>query len=137
MPINRVELDTVARTIYGEARGESFEGQVAVAWVIKNRSIKRRRTLMEICLAPFQFSCWNSSDPNKAIIERVNFDDLKFTRAYGIACLVNTGNLPDPTENSDHYHTIARPKGARQWPPSWASSLNKIKEIGNHVFYRS
>ncbi|WP_245922503.1 cell wall hydrolase [Alkalicoccus saliphilus] len=31
------EVEAAARTVHGEARGESFEGQVAVAGVIKNR----------------------------------------------------------------------------------------------------
>ena len=36
--ISAQDLDTAARTVYGEARGESFEGKVAVAHSIINRS---------------------------------------------------------------------------------------------------
>jgi N-acetylmuramoyl-L-alanine amidase len=32
-----VEIEKMARVVYGEARGESYEGQVAVAAVIRNR----------------------------------------------------------------------------------------------------
>ncbi|CAF3868537.1 unnamed protein product [Rotaria magnacalcarata] len=32
------EIDVVTRTVYGEARGESKDGQAAVAWVIRNRA---------------------------------------------------------------------------------------------------
>ena len=32
------DWDTLARTIFGEARGESLQGQVGVAWVIRNRA---------------------------------------------------------------------------------------------------
>ncbi|CAF1547856.1 unnamed protein product, partial [Rotaria sordida] len=31
------EVDVLTRTVYGEARGESEDGQAAVAWVIMNR----------------------------------------------------------------------------------------------------
>ena len=31
------DMETFARTIWGEARGESEEGQAAVAWVMRNR----------------------------------------------------------------------------------------------------
>ncbi|NOU96762.1 spore cortex-lytic enzyme [Paenibacillus sp. LMG 31456] len=35
--LNRSELDIMAKTIYSEARGESYEGQVAVGAVVMNR----------------------------------------------------------------------------------------------------
>jgi len=49
----------VANTIFLEARGESFRGQVAVATVIYNRHKRSGRTLEEVCLRRKQFSCWN------------------------------------------------------------------------------
>ena len=39
---NLVDIDTLARTIYGEARGESRQGKIAVACVILNR-VKRKK----------------------------------------------------------------------------------------------
>lgn len=35
--VNQYELDLLARTVYGEARGEPYVGQVAVAAVVMNR----------------------------------------------------------------------------------------------------
>jgi spore germination cell wall hydrolase CwlJ-like protein len=32
------DRDILARTLYGEARGESFAGQIAVAWTIRNHA---------------------------------------------------------------------------------------------------
>ncbi len=37
VPITPDDLITAARTVYGEARGESWEGKLAVACVIVNR----------------------------------------------------------------------------------------------------
>lgn len=31
------DRDSLARTLWGESRGEGFEGQIAVAWTIRNR----------------------------------------------------------------------------------------------------
>ena len=53
-------FDTIARTIYDEARGEGLEGMTVVADVILNRSNGTPESLKEICLKPFQFSGWNN-----------------------------------------------------------------------------
>jgi len=37
MPVTEKDRDVLARTPWGEARGESTAGQVAVAWTIRNR----------------------------------------------------------------------------------------------------
>ena len=39
--IDKEAIDIMARTIYGEARGEEEEGQIAVGNVIKNRVKKK------------------------------------------------------------------------------------------------
>src|SRR4051812_2041029 len=56
-----------------EARGESFEGIVAVCEVMRNRmklnkwdlNKDKQTTLVEVVLAPYQFSGWNTKDPNR------------------------------------------------------------------------
>jgi spore germination cell wall hydrolase CwlJ-like protein len=37
MPITEKDRDILARTLWGEARGEGTAGQIAVAWTIHNR----------------------------------------------------------------------------------------------------
>jgi hypothetical protein len=37
MPHTARDIDTLARTIWGEARNQGREGMIAVAWVIRNR----------------------------------------------------------------------------------------------------
>ena len=77
---NLVDIDTLARTIYGEARGESRQGKIAVACVILNR-VKRKKmcgwreingykvaTVAATCLKPWQFSCWNKIMTSDKII---------------------------------------------------------------------
>ena len=58
-------------TLWGECRGESFEGKTWVAAVIWNRAndhLKRgkandiRDAIGQVCLAPHQFSCWKNGN---------------------------------------------------------------------------
>lgn len=64
------DMETLALTIYGEARGEPVEAQIAVGCVCRNRLTLSSSisTYKDVCLEPKQFSCWNSFDPNYAIL---------------------------------------------------------------------
>lgn len=59
------DIDILARTIYGEARGEKTAGKKAVACVIMNRYKAKKwfsgKTIAETCQKPWQFSCWNKT----------------------------------------------------------------------------
>lgn len=130
------EIDILARTIYGEARGESISGQEAIASVVLNRvAFASRRggfwwgnTISEVCLKPWQFSCWNEKDPNSKIIKQVSETDVAFCICRRIAARAIAGVLDDLTSGATHYHV-------KKLRPKW--SINKIPcaEIGNHFFY--
>lgn len=130
------DIDVLARTIYGEARNQIFEGQVAVAYVIKTRSIERNKSITDICLAPKQFSCWNQSDPNRKIIEFVGLDNYRFMTCFGIAALTITGQLENPAVGANHYYTTKNILKSKTWPPSWAKEMTKIDIIGDHTFLK-
>ena len=125
------EIDTLARTIYGEARGESLSGRVAIANVILNR-IKRKswfgKTVKEVCLKPWQFSCWNSNDPNRNKIKEVTAFDKTFKECLTVAELAVLGLLSDNTRGACHYHnnTVS---------PDWARNEPTCAIIGSHLFY--
>ena len=74
MTVTEKDRDILARTLWGEARGESLAGQIAVAWTIRNRvnDGKAKSWWGEgyagVCQKPYQFSCWNKSDPNFAYL---------------------------------------------------------------------
>lgn len=129
--------DTLARTIYGEARGEPVRGKEAVAAVVMNR-VRRARiaggsywwggSVDEVCRRPWQFSCWNTGDPNRAKIEAVGDDNRVFQSCQRIARRALAGTLADPTEGATHYH-------AKSVNPPWARGKAPAAEIGNHLFY--
>lgn len=133
------DYDAMRRTIYGEARNQSLEGQIAVAWVIKNRAAAPGwwgSTIESVCFKPWQFSCWNKNDPNLEKIRAASENSPAFIRASGVAALTLLGDLPDPTQGATSYHTIQAPVGTKLWPPDWAAKLEKTVVIGDHIFYR-
>ena len=111
----------MSATIWGEARGEPFEGRVAVAWVIINRSRmpgwSGEDIRFSVCSARWQFSCWFDAQA-----ERVRFVDErneKLAACLDVAKRVMAGEIADPTGGADHYYAdyIAAPEvGARPHP---------------------
>lgn len=128
-----LEIDTLARTIWGEARGEGSIGMQAVAAVIHNRlAVSRQKgkfwwgnSLIEICQKPYQFSCWNRDDPNYRKVLNADARDNSFAKAIDIARVC----LADPTGGATHYH-------AANIYPYWARNQQPTATIGKHIFYR-
>lgn len=135
MKITLNDLIIGAKTIYGEARGETAEGRVAVGCVIRNRynlRWRRAKTVADVCLAPSQFSCWNESDPNRRILTEETFDCLEPTF---FSCLESMRYVLlhkdfDITNGATHYH-------ARQIMPFWAKGVTPCYKVGNHWFYNN
>ncbi|HUO37637.1 MAG TPA: cell wall hydrolase [Mycobacterium sp.] len=126
-------LDVLARTVWGEARGEGQAGMEAVACVIRNRALNRRwwgNDIPSVCKHPFQFSCWNANDPNLPKLQSVGPSDPAFATALSVARTAATGQLPDPTAGADSYFADSIPA------PSWASRAKFTRQIGHHRFYR-
>lgn len=127
----------LARTIYGEARGEYAKygpaSLMGVAWVVRNRAFAHTwygNTIDDVCLKPLQFSCWNAKDPNKKVITNVTMDDPIFAKCSDIADWVITADLiADITRGSTNYHTTSI-------MPKWAMDVDPMLTIGNHVFYK-
>lgn len=129
-------IDTLARTIWGEARGEGKRGMQAVANVIANRVGSPRwwgRSWETVCRKPFQFSCWIESDPNRERMEKVTDANAAFRDALRIAERAVSGKLPDITNRADHYYSTAVPVIPA---PKWAIGRKPVAKIGNHIFFR-
>lgn len=122
------DLDILARTIYGEARGEDWEGKIAVGHVVLNRAIRRDTSAAHEAQRPWQFSCWNHNDPNRAKLLAVTEADAAFRECLRAAEAVLTGAEPDPTEGATHYHTPAV-------SPFWSRGKEPCAVIGGHLFF--
>lgn len=132
------DVDVLARTIYGEARGEykksGLSPLIAIANVVMNRISLRTWfgvSIKEVCQKPWQFSCWNHDDPNYAIVSNAFIADPIFDVCFEVADKVASGIWPDLTNGADHYHSVCL-----KTAPSWTRGINPLMQIGNHVFYR-
>lgn len=135
MPTDDRVLDIVARTLWGEARGEPFLGLIAVAHVIRNRAARPGWWGVDVetvCLKPQQFSCWNKGDPNypylagfKAIPAR------EYVRCREAAIAVLDGLEADPTRGATHYHAKAMRNA-----PRWTFGATLTTVIGGHRFFK-
>lgn len=122
--------EVLARTLWAEARGESYDGKVAVAHVILNR-VKHPSwgdTIKEVVLQRKQFSCFNSNDKN--LPKLISANDEQYYICLDIAEKVIRGEIKDPTHGSCYY---INPKLCN---PSWTKKLKKQTSIGNHTFYK-
>lgn len=129
-------------TIYGEARGESKEGKIAVGSVILERVDHRNwdgKTIHEVCLMPWQFSCFLPEDPNFPGLKFIADDwETKSMRSrdlqdcYGVASDLLNGTIPRTKEieqsHATQYKTI-------DCQAAWASKMKLIATIGHHEFF--
>lgn len=129
--------DTLARTCWGEARGEGSEGMEAVASVIMNRVAKAGihphfgdGTVAGACLAHMQFDCWNPGDPNLTKLQDVTSADPAFFSALQIAQEALQGDLEDATGGATYYYAQGTPV------PPWAVGKTPCAHIGHHLFFR-
>lgn len=131
---NLTSKEVLARTIWGEARGEPLEGQKAIANVVLNR-IKSGKTwwgndVRSVCLKPYQFSCWNQSDPNRSKLLALTSEDQIYVECLVIAQNAIGTDFPDNTNVADSYERT----GTNAY---WARTLSPVATIGNHQFFKT
>ena len=126
------EAGLVTATIVMEAGGEPFEGQVAVAKVIRERMRLGHfsdGSLTGTVLRPMQFSCWNGDNPSRAMICALAPGDERCETAWDAWKESEKSTiLPEGTVL---YH-------ADYVKPKWALSerVKFVKQIGRHLFYK-
>ena len=121
------ETKIIAITILAEARGEGEKGMYAVAAVIAQRAFERKRTPTEICLKPYQFSCWNGKQL-KDLEHLLKVPQGKY--ALGLAKNIKLLSR-DYVGFANHYHATWMKK-----KPYWAKGEKPVKVIGQHAFYK-
>lgn len=130
-------LELIADTVFLEASGEGYEGQLAVAYVIMNRVRKRRRTPQQIILQPYQFSCWNDDYITMANQRLDRATKTIYVQCMKAACCAFFRLAEDPTMGADHYLNQSVVMNTQGKLPSWVFKLQYTTQIGNHWFYKS
>lgn len=123
----------LAQAIYHEARGESDEGQWAVANVIINRAFSKKypSTICGVVYqggksgCQFSFACDGRSD----VARERNAWNKANRIAIGAFQEFQRGDRPDVLPKSVlFYHTT-------KVAPSWSRTFNRVATIGSHIFY--
>lgn len=121
------ETNCLATAVYFESRGESLEGQLAVARVVINRAAsgKYPGDWCSVVKQPYQFSFVRHGEFPKA---DTNCDAWR--KAEAIAQLAAANIVPSVGPNVLWYH-------ADYVAPAWRNNLQEVQQIGAHIFYSS
>ncbi|HEV7344197.1 MAG TPA: cell wall hydrolase [Devosia sp.] len=126
------ETGCLATAIYYEARGESRDGQMAVAQVILNR-VADQRYPDSICGVVYQNKHMRNACQFSFACDGVA-ERRSETKAWNLALEIaekatDSEPLVAELHLATHYH-------ASYVNPNWAPKMQKLKQIGQHIFYR-
>ena len=123
------QANCLATAVYFEARGESVEGQLAVARVVMNRAAsgKYPPDWCSVVKQPWQFSFVN---PHTGDFPSIDTASAAWARAQGVARVAIANVVPSLQPDVLWYH-------ATYVAPTWGHRLNMVERIGAHIFYRA
>lgn len=114
----------LAGAVYFESKGESLEGQLAVARVVMARA-KSGRFPTSLCGVVYQKSQFSFVRGGR--MPPINMGSLHWRNAVAISQIALDGSWKSPVEGALFFH-------ARHVSPGWR--LQRIGSIDNHIFYR-
>lgn len=119
------EQDCLAKAVYFEARGESLEGQLAVAEVVLNRTASATypASICEVVTQPAQFSFIRQGRFPKA-----DENSKAWRNAVAISEIARREQVDLVPSGVLWYH-------ATYVAPSWGPRLTRAGQIGAHIFY--
>ena len=132
-----IQLLTMALTVAQEAGGEPYQGKLAVAYVIRNRAKRSGQSYTDVCLKPWQFSCWNTDSPTRGALDVLG--DTVFAECLKATLAAAYLLEPDPTDGAIFYlnpDTVMATAG--KLPDWWDIDGDPAsqKAISRHLFRR-
>ena len=121
------ETNCLATAVYFESRGESVEGQLAVAHVVMNRAASGRYPpdWCSVVKQPAQFSFVQHGQ-----FPQADTNSEAWKKAEAVAELAAANIVPSVGPDVLWYH-------AYYVAPSWRHGLQEVEQIGAHIFYRA
>lgn len=121
------QTNCLATAVYFEARGESLEGQLAVAHVVMNRAASGRYPpdWCSVVKQPAQFSF-----VRHGAFPYADTNSYAWKKAEAVAQLAAANIVPSISADVLWYH-------ANYVAPSWGRRLSMVQQIGAHIFYRA
>lgn len=120
----------VVLTLYMEGRGEPYDGLVAIGEVIRNRTIRKfnsNGTIVNTLLRPYQFSGWNTGDPNRLVAALADDTDANVQKCQHAWAEAKGGS--ELAKGAVFYYNPA----IVTTPPSWAK--HRVAIYGRHHFF--
>lgn len=128
-------------TLFGEAENQPLAGKAGVASVVMNRFHSQQHhprrqfgtgTIASVCLAPWQFSCWNGGSPRRLILLDLDFEHPSpaLIDCIRIANDAATGLLADSVRGCCFYKRFDAP-----WPHDWGPEKPPVMQIEAHQFF--
>lgn len=141
--VSKAQEKCLAVTIYGEARGESQKGKIAVAYTILNRAVNR--TLCQVALAPKQYSIFNDNPRLRAAATNLHIqpdqkniiDQRSWQQSLQVAKMVLNNFVIDPTHGATHYLAPGLMKVKHYRYPKWSKQYKLVAVIDGHKFYKN
>ena len=131
----RIQENCLTTAVYFEARSESMVGQLAVATVVLNR-VKASNSHSSICSVVYKgASHLNACQFSFACDGKPNLVDD--TRAWKTAYDVTVLALANDRKKNKPLQILATATNyhADYVDPVWSKSLNRLTQIGRHIFY--
>jgi spore germination cell wall hydrolase CwlJ-like protein len=121
------EANCIATAVYFEARGETPEGQLAVARVVMNRAAsgKYPSSWCATVKQPWQFSFVRHGR-----FPAIDTGSYAWRKAQAVTRLAISNAVPSLPTDVLWYH-------ANYVAPSWRRNLTRVDQIGAHIFYRA
>ena len=129
--LSKYDRNVLIKTIWGETRGESAIGRMAVVHVILNRKykenpfFKKSKTISQLCLKKYQFSCWL----DKFKMNHIKVDDTykDIEKEVNEAIHAYESGYDYSNRALFYYSDIID-------PPNWAGDYKLVNKIGLHNF---
>jgi hypothetical protein len=128
------ERRCLAEAIYFEARGEPIRGQMAVAQVVINR-LKNPAYPGSVCGVVYQNQYWYNACQFSFACDGIR-EVVRDRVAWGVAQEIADAELDGEAVylpeigSATHYHAV-------YVHPDWARTMQRMAQIGNHIFYRT
>jgi N-acetylmuramoyl-L-alanine amidase len=121
------QTNCLATAVYFEARGETAEGQLAVARVVMNRAASGRypSDWCSVVKQHAQFSFVRHGE-----FPYVDMGSFAWQKAEAVAELAVANVVPSVSNDVLWYH-------ADYVAPAWRRNLTEERQIGAHIFYRA
>jgi spore germination cell wall hydrolase CwlJ-like protein len=123
------DLECLTEAVYWEARGEGSAGMAAVAQVVLNR-VRHPAFPKTVCGVVYQGASDGGCQFSFACSgHHGHIEDSMWVRSREVAARALSGHVFAAVGGATHFH-------AASVSPDWMGSLQKVAQIGSHIFYR-